>query len=298
MRILITGGCGELGMALADLLADRDVAFTLLDRRPSPDGRPVHLADILDASALERAVLGHDVVVHAAALHGPHRDTVSPQDFLHMNAVGTYNVLAAAMKAGVRRLIYLSSTSVYGVSKNAAHGTAVYCDEATPIGPRDINDLSKVIGEQLCDYVERMGGPQCIRLRCGRFSFDDDDVLNLAKLSGAIEVTDVAEAVYRAVICQQVTASLLCITSPTRFSREDLEQLARDPAPVLESRYPGAMSLLQANGVRPPETIGRVICTQAAKTVLGFEAVRSFQAFLDELSGNAVTAGVGGGGRP
>jgi len=284
VRVLVTGGSGNLGLVLADLFTKHSIDVTLVDKRPSPDGRRVEIADILDFEEMVRLCRGHDVVVHTAALHGIHREMATELDFLRLNVLGAHNVLTAASRAEAKRAIYLSSTSVYGVTRRSNSGVAAYCDESTPIAPRDINDLCKALGEQLCEYFERVTGMQCIRLRCGRFFADGWASFNVAKLSGAIDVVDVAQAVYLATTAERIPTSLLCVASPTRFQVEDLAALAQAPEQVIEKRYPGVTALFAAHMIEFPKSIHRVVDTAAAREALGFEAEASFERFLGELA--------------
>ena len=117
-RVLVTGATGFLGGAIARRLRDlgRDVAG--LGRSPERgdalerDGIPFLEADVRDAAAVARAVEGCERVVHCAAVY--HEQKLSPASFLAINAGGTENVLAACGKAGVARLVHVSTVNVYG----------------------------------------------------------------------------------------------------------------------------------------------------------------------------------------
>lgn len=127
-RVLLTGGCGHLGTALAQLLTSRgDVALRL--DVASPRDCPVAGEHVLgDITRLEqvRAVMSRaDAVVHIAAYHGIHeaRGQRNRDEFFELNLRGTFNVLEAAVDAGVSQILFVSSTSVrdrsslYGASK-------------------------------------------------------------------------------------------------------------------------------------------------------------------------------------
>jgi UDP-glucose 4-epimerase len=128
-RILITGGAGFIGSYLAErLLPDNDIV-TIFDnfsrdalQGSEAIGHPrlrVIEGDILDAEAVARAVEGHDVVFHCAAIAGI--DTVgrSPVTTLKVNMLGSVNVLDAAIaQTQMRRIVCFSTSEVYGRQAN------------------------------------------------------------------------------------------------------------------------------------------------------------------------------------
>src|SRR3954466_16195520 len=99
MRMLITGGNGQLGRTLAPLLHTHGHDVTIVDQSRVESAYPTIITDIRNADATRRAVDGHDVVIHAAALHGVHIGAVSERDFIDVGVLGTHNVLAAARAA-------------------------------------------------------------------------------------------------------------------------------------------------------------------------------------------------------
>lgn len=109
MRILVTGGTSLIGSQLALALAARGDDVTVLQRRPSNLGLAEVLADLGDVEAVQRAVEGQDAVVHLAAKANVSGD---PAEYLRINVGGTRAVVQAATRAGVRRLVYVSSPSV------------------------------------------------------------------------------------------------------------------------------------------------------------------------------------------
>lgn len=113
MKALVTGGGGFLGGAIARLLRQRGREVRSFTRTAYPwleeFGVEQVLGDLADSAAVERAVVGVDVVYHAAAkagVWGRHAD------FFATNVTGTENVIAACQKFGVRKLVYTSTPSV------------------------------------------------------------------------------------------------------------------------------------------------------------------------------------------
>ncbi len=151
-RFLITGGAGFLGINLIRFLVQRGHAITSLDiadfRYPDVvDKVKVIQGDIRDPDAVERALEDVDVVVHAAAALPlyPHEEIYST------NIDGTRTVLEAAYRRGVRRLIHISSTAVYGIPD---HHPLLEDDPLSGVGPYG---KSKVQAEEICHEYRRKG---------------------------------------------------------------------------------------------------------------------------------------------
>jgi nucleoside-diphosphate-sugar epimerase len=114
-RVLITGGAGFLGINLIRHLLVRGYAPVSFDVEefdyPERDRVEVIKGDIRDKALLERAMEGTDHVVHTAAA----LPLYSPEDIYTTDVEGTRNVLDAALRHGVKRVVHISSTAVYGI---------------------------------------------------------------------------------------------------------------------------------------------------------------------------------------
>jgi 2-alkyl-3-oxoalkanoate reductase len=160
VKVLVTGARGLLGGTTARTLAARGDDVTVLQRNPSGLGLREVLADIGDATALRRAVDGHDAVVHLAARVGV---VGSERAFVAANVDGTANLLAAARAAGVRRFVHVSTPSV-------AHGGEPLV--GAPAGPADPDRThghyarTKALAEQLVLAADaEAGGPAVVAIR-------------------------------------------------------------------------------------------------------------------------------------
>jgi UDP-glucose 4-epimerase len=164
---LVTGGAGFVGSHLVDALLTRGHWVRVLDdfssgtRANLPESHPrLHVlqADLANLAAISEAIDGVDFVFHLAA---PSHATASANVTLDRWAgtIDTLNVLAAAHKAGVKRLVYSSCESVYGpvVSR-----PLVETDATLPLSPYA---FAKLAGEQQCVAYSAICGLETVRLR-------------------------------------------------------------------------------------------------------------------------------------
>jgi nucleoside-diphosphate-sugar epimerase len=124
MNILLTGGSGDLGTLLTGPLLARGDGVVNIDLAPPRIAGARHVAgSILERDQLAAAMAGVDACVHIAAWHGVHEKTRSAAEFHDLNVTGTFNALQAAADAGVKRFVFISSTSardrfgIYGHTK-------------------------------------------------------------------------------------------------------------------------------------------------------------------------------------
>ena len=121
MAILITGSTGYIGSKLTAKLSEQEHKIHLLCRsnpRISEFQKPnirIFSGDISDTSSIEAAMEGVDQVYHLAAY--ARLWAKDPATFFNINVKGTENVLAAAKKAGVKKIVYTSTAGVIGPSK-------------------------------------------------------------------------------------------------------------------------------------------------------------------------------------
>lgn len=139
-RVLITGGAGFVGSHLATRLAARN-EVTILDafadpfsrERPVPVGVRFVEGDVLDPDLTASAIAGQEIVVHLAAIVGVRAVAVDAVRTLSVGFDGTLNVLDAAARARVQRVVVSSTSELYGERANRSGE-----DDATPVpSPRD-----------------------------------------------------------------------------------------------------------------------------------------------------------------
>jgi len=153
-RVLLTGGAGFIGSHVLDLLAPTGVHFTVYDNLTS--GRLEYIsghlsrpnvtlieADIVDRERLVAATRGHDLVWHLAANTDIINSHDRPDRDLNDSAVGTFNVLEAMRRTGVRDIVFASSGAVYG---NICFDDSV-TEEAGPLLPVSTYGAGKIASE-------------------------------------------------------------------------------------------------------------------------------------------------------
>jgi nucleoside-diphosphate-sugar epimerase len=118
MKVLLTGGAGNLGQTLLPKLLDKGDTPVILDVRAPPpltEGAVFIGGSVLDRPKLMEIFRGCGCVVHIAAWHGIHEDRgeKNAYDFFDLNVRGTFEVFEAAASAGVGKIIFISTTSVY-----------------------------------------------------------------------------------------------------------------------------------------------------------------------------------------
>ena len=116
-KILITGGAGFIGSHVAQALFDNGFEVRVFDLKTSRIEKIESIqGNILDRDLLEKAVQGCDAIVHLAAQISVSRSLDYPDETMEINVKGTKNVLTAAKKHGIRRIVLASSAAVYGDS--------------------------------------------------------------------------------------------------------------------------------------------------------------------------------------
>lgn len=168
MKVLVTGGGGFIGSHLAEALLAAGHDVRVLDdfstgkreNLKAFSGRlEIVEGDVRDSAAAAAAVRGREAVFHLAALPSVPRSFRDPFSSFAVNAGGAVKVLEAARRAGVRRFVYSSSSSVYGDVAAEAKSEDL---EPRPLSPYAVSKLS---GESMCRLYRRVYGMETVSLR-------------------------------------------------------------------------------------------------------------------------------------
>jgi UDP-glucuronate 4-epimerase len=179
MKVLLTGVAGFIGSHLAERLLAQGDAVVGLDGFDSYlyaasvkernverlEGRPrfaLVRGDLGDAALLRELTQGVDVVAHLAALAGVRPSIAEPARYARTNVEGTLNVLEACRAAGVQRLVFASSSSVYGARER---GSAPFSEDEPCARPASPYAATKRAGELLCSTYGDLFGIGSVQLR-------------------------------------------------------------------------------------------------------------------------------------
>ncbi len=165
---LVTGGGGFIGSHIARALVRQHQQVRIFDN--GMGGSPARVSDVQadiewiagdvrDSAALQRALRGVEVVFHQAAMASVPRSIAEPDVAHAINMTGTLNVLEAARAAGVRRVVYASSSAVYGLASGSP------TSESMPVDPLSPYAVQKLAGEHYCRVWQRLHGLETVALR-------------------------------------------------------------------------------------------------------------------------------------
>ncbi len=171
MKYLITGGAGFIGSNLAEALLQKGEQVVVLDNFSTGNRHNLSSfkkntqqfklieGDIRDQETCHEACQGVDYVLHQGALGSIPRSIAHPVTTNANNVDGTLNILVAARDANVKRLVFASSSSVYGSNKTLPK------EESMIVKPISPYAASKYIGEMYCRIFQELYGLKTIALR-------------------------------------------------------------------------------------------------------------------------------------
>ena len=169
-KVLVTGGAGFIGSHLTEALLQKEHRVRVLDdfstgKRQNlifDKGYPsleIIEGDIRDLAICQKAMKGIEYVFHEAALPSVQRSVEDPLGSNTVNGGGTLNILFAAREEAVKRVIYASSSSIYGDTPTLPK------HEEMPSNPLSPYALQKYIGEQYCGLFYQLYGLETVSLR-------------------------------------------------------------------------------------------------------------------------------------
>jgi nucleoside-diphosphate-sugar epimerase len=291
VKILVTGGLGFIGRELTAGLAKQGHEVTALDNGwrsdgDAPAGVELVKADIRDAEAVAGAIAGNEIVVHLAAIQGTRNFYERPELVLDVNVRGVLNVAEACAAQSVSRLVFSSSSEVYGIPADFPTSESAPLVVPDPLNPRWSYGGSKILGELAVAHNANRAGfeftilryhnvygpqmgwdhviPQFIRRleRGEEFTVQGDGEQRRA----FCYIDDAVDATVAAVVVPDAAGRILNVGNPAEEAsiNEVIEVLARVSGKTIEPKYvPFA-----GEGTRR-----RLPDIAQAQEVLGFEPV-------------------------
>jgi nucleoside-diphosphate-sugar epimerase len=280
MKVLLTGGSGNLGQTLVPMLLDQGDTPVILDVLAPRDLKKEAVfieGSILDRAKLTEIFRGCDCIVHIAAWHGIHesRGDKNSYDFFDLNVRGTFEVFEAAASVGISKIIFISTTSVY--RPDTRYGS------------------SKILAELIAEDYRKHRKINVIALRPrGFIPYWDRDVY--ASYSdwarwfwkGAVHIDDVAAAVILSLqlISRRHPGQQLVLTldSAYEYTDADLDHWDADGAgSTFKKYYAEYHDLALSYGLDPALKPTKLDISETVRW-LGYKPTYSLASLLSELA--------------
>ena len=277
MRIILTGSSGRVGRAIFAALAGTHNVVGI-DRSPFSTTHLVN--DFANYEFLLAACRGADAIIHTAALHAPHVGIAPDDEFQRVNVEGTRLVANAAIATGVKRLIFTSTTALYGYA--VSPGSCTWIDENTPPQPKSIYHRTKLEAERILEAVAHEELEVRV-LRMSRSFPEPGDVMASYRLHRGIDLRDVADAHLAALTNKGEEFQRYIVSAAGPFAMQDCEGLAKDAASVIRLRSPALATEFDRRGWNLPDSIDRVYHSGLAGDRLGWRSRFGFEEVLAQM---------------
>lgn len=293
-RILFTGGAGKAGRHVVPWLLSQGHTVINVDRVPLEHAGVHNLsADVTDSGQMFNVMTSYahlgeldagigvprlDAVVHFAAV--PRILLVPDNETFRVNTLGTYNVIEAAVKLGVPKIVIASSETTYGVCFADGHRRPprLPVEEDVETTPMDSYGLSKVVNERTAEAFQRRAGIDIYALRIGNViepheyetlfpAFLKDPALRERNIFNYMDARDLGQIVER---CVQTDGLGYQVFN----AANDTNSVALTTAEILQRFYPG-VPVTRALG----ETEA-LFSNRKAREVLGFREAHDWRAHV------------------
>jgi UDP-glucose 4-epimerase len=172
MKVAVTGGAGYIGSTLVKKLVLEGDQVVSVDNLMNGDYGPLralgmgekaalHVADIRDGKRVEESFAGSDAIAHLAAIPGLVKCREKPEEAASINLYGTQQVLEAARRLDIGKVVFCSSAAVYG------RPVELPVTESHPLRPLNLYGVTKLAGEKLMEAYGENYGMETISLRFG-----------------------------------------------------------------------------------------------------------------------------------
>jgi|TARA_B110000090_G_C13289217_1_gene411283 nucleoside-diphosphate-sugar epimerase len=293
MRLLFTGGSGKAGKHCIDYLRDQGHTILNVDLIDlGHDSVQTRLADITDAGQifdvmssyanyheldLGQGVPKFDAVIHFAAI--PRLMMTSDNECYRVNTLGTYNVLDAAIKFGIKKVIFASSETTYGVCFADGEVKPDYLpiDENHPTIPQDSYAMSKVVNEATAKSFQRRSGIDIYGLRINNViepheykekfpAYMENPDLRRRNIFSYIDARDLGQMVQKCLDTDGLGYEVFNVSNDDHSVGLSSEEL-------IETYYQGVE-------IKIPKVPESFYTNEKAKQLLGFQPCHSWRAYL------------------
>lgn len=293
MRLLFTGGSGKAGKHCIDYLRNQGHTILNVDLIDlGHDSVQTRLADITDAGQifdvmssyanyheldLGQGVPKFDAVIHFAAI--PRLMMTSDNECYRVNTLGTYNVLDAAIKFGIKKVIFASSETTYGVCFADGEVKPDYLpiDENHPTIPQDSYAMSKVVNEATAKSFQRRSGIDIYGLRINNViepheykekfpAYMENPDLRRRNIFSYIDARDLGQMVQKCLDTDGLGYEVFDVSNDDHSVGLSSEKLIETYYQDIEIKTP-----------RVPESF---YSNEKAKKLLGFQPCHSWRAYL------------------
>ena len=293
MRLLFTGGSGKAGKHCIDYLRNQGHTILNVDLIDlGHDSVQTRLADITDAGQIFDVVSSYanyheldlgqgvpkfDAVIHFAAI--PRLMMTSDNECYRVNTLGTYNVLDAAIKFGIKKVIFASSETTYGVCFADGEVKPDYLpiDENHPTIPQDSYAMSKVVNEATAKSFQRRSGIDIYGLRINNViepheykekfpAYMENPDLRRRNIFSYIDARDLGQMVQKCLDTDGLGYEVFNVSNDDHSVGLSSEKLIETYYQDIEIKTP-----------RVPESF---YSNEKAKKLLGFQPCHSWRAYL------------------
>lgn len=279
LNILITGSAGRVGRAIYIRLMKH---YRVRGIDVNPASSVDYVGSITDKQFLESIPERFDIIIHCAALHSPHVGIRTHREFVRNNITATKILSRWGHSRDVCKIIFLSSTAVYGYASQC-RGKCAWITEETPPQPRTIYHTTKLKAEfWLRRYSQTTGIPVTV-LRISRCFPESADKMALYRLHRGIDMRDVATACLKAIEANLPAYQLFNISGATPFHEVDCDRLTGNAAAVIRQRSPALAVEFDARSWTLPDSIDRIYDSTKAQLMLNWNPTHHFQAVLNWL---------------
>jgi UDP-glucose 4-epimerase len=289
VKVLVTGAHGKVGRATVPALEAAghavratDLTRPVWDRAEPGEPEDYWQVDLTDAGSAHAVVEGCDAVVHTAAIPQPIHNP--PHVVFGNNLLSTFNVLEAAIRAGVRRFVNFSSETVPGFifAHRPFKPEYLPVDEEHPIRPQDAYATAKWFCEQLCERAVERADIRCTSIRPSWVQDEGSYERNLGPIvrdpsvlignyCSYVDVHDVADAVLRVLETDLPGHEVFYVAAADTIGGHPFAETVR-------RHYDG-----EGIEIRPLEREDASgISTAKAARLLGWTPRRSWRDYLDE----------------